>query len=38
VKRVASTDSFVAYSPVLEDHILPQSEDLSQAMRDLHAF
>ncbi len=38
VKRVASSDTFVAYSPVLEDHILPQAEDLSQAMRDLHAF
>ncbi|HKC48909.1 MAG TPA: alpha-ketoacid dehydrogenase subunit beta, partial [Gemmatimonadales bacterium] len=38
VRRVASTDSFVAYSPQLEDYILPQSEDLSQAMRDLHAF
>jgi 2-oxoisovalerate dehydrogenase E1 component len=38
VKRVASTDTFVGYAPTLEDFILPQVEDLSQAMRDLHAF
>src|ERR1041384_4327116 len=38
VKRVASTDTFVGYAPSLEDFILPQVEDLSQAMRDLHAF
>jgi 2-oxoisovalerate dehydrogenase E1 component len=38
VKRVASTDTFVGYAPRLEDFILPQVEDLSRAMRDLHAF
>jgi len=38
VRRVASTDTFVGYSPVLEDYILPQVEDLAQAMRELHAF
>jgi 2-oxoisovalerate dehydrogenase E1 component len=38
VKRVASTDTFVAYSPELEDHILPQSEDLARAIAELHAF
>jgi 2-oxoisovalerate dehydrogenase E1 component len=38
VKRVASTDTFVAYAPNLEDFILPQVEDLAQAMRELHAF
>ena len=38
VKRVAATDTFVAYAPDLEDFILPQVEDLAQAMRDLHAF
>jgi len=38
VKRVASTDTFVGYAPKLEDFILPQVEDLAQAMRDLHAF
>ncbi len=38
VRRVASTDTFVGYAPRLEDFILPQVEDLAQAMRDLHAF
>jgi 2-oxoisovalerate dehydrogenase E1 component len=38
VKRVASTDTFVGYAPRLEDFILPQTEDLARAMRDLHAF
>jgi len=38
IKRVASTDTFVAYAPDLEDFILPQVEDLAQAMRELNAF
>jgi len=38
VRRVAATDTFVAYAPDLEDFILPQVEDLARAMRDLHAF
>jgi 2-oxoisovalerate dehydrogenase E1 component len=38
VKRVASTDTFVAYAPDLEDFILPQVDDLARAMRELHAF
>ncbi|HVH09270.1 MAG TPA: dehydrogenase E1 component subunit alpha/beta [Gemmatimonadales bacterium] len=38
VKRVASTDTFVGYAPELEDFILPQVDDLAQAMRELHAF
>jgi len=38
VKRVGSTDTFVAYAPDLEDFILPQVEDLAQAMRELNAF
>src|SRR5579864_4939624 len=38
VKRVASTDTFVAYAPDLEDVILPQSEGLAAAMRELKAF
>jgi len=38
VKRVASTDTFVGYAPDLEDFILPQVENLAQAMRLLHAF
>jgi 2-oxoisovalerate dehydrogenase E1 component len=32
VKRVAAKDTFVAYQPALEDVILPQAEDLFQAM------
>ena len=38
VKRVASTDTFVAYAPELEDVILPQSEGLAAAMKELKAF
>jgi 2-oxoisovalerate dehydrogenase E1 component len=38
VRRVAAMDTFVAYQPVLEDAILPQPEDLYQAMRELAAF
>ncbi len=38
VKRVASSDTFVGYAPDLEDFILPQVEDLTQALRELHAF
>ena len=38
VKRVASTDTFVAYAPDLEDFILPQVDDLVRAMRELHAY
>jgi 2-oxoisovalerate dehydrogenase E1 component len=38
VKRVASTDTFVAYAPDLEDFILPQVHDLAAALRELYAF
>jgi len=38
VRRVASTDTFVAYSPELEDVILPQVGDLRDAMLALHRF
>ena len=38
VRRVASLDSFVAYAPQLEDHILPQAADLAAAIRELAAF
>ena len=38
VKRVAATDTFVAYQPILEDEILPQSENLYQAMLKLSEF
>jgi 2-oxoisovalerate dehydrogenase E1 component len=38
VRRVASLDTFVAYAPQLEDHILPQASDLATAIRELAAF
>ncbi|MFY9529462.1 MAG: dehydrogenase E1 component subunit alpha/beta [Candidatus Acidiferrales bacterium] len=38
VKRVAATDTFVAYQPRLEDEILPQIDDIVRAVRDLAAF
>jgi 2-oxoisovalerate dehydrogenase E1 component len=38
VRRVASTDTFVAYAPELEDVILPQVEDLREAMRNIAKF
>jgi 2-oxoisovalerate dehydrogenase E1 component len=38
VKRVAATDTFVAYQPILEDVILPQAEDLYRAMDSLARF
>jgi 2-oxoisovalerate dehydrogenase E1 component len=38
VKRVAATDTFVAYQPILEDAILPQSRDLFRAMKELSEF
>ncbi|MDE3105253.1 MAG: dehydrogenase E1 component subunit alpha/beta [Acidobacteriota bacterium] len=38
VRRVAAMDTFVAYQPILEDVILPQPEDLYQAMQSLVAF
>jgi 2-oxoisovalerate dehydrogenase E1 component len=38
VRRIAATDTFVAYAPELEDVILPQVESLKAAMTDLAAF
>ena len=38
VKRVAATDTFVAYQPLLENVILPQSGDLYKAMEELAKF
>ncbi len=38
VKRVAAMDTFVAYQPALEDVILPQPDDLLQAMVALKEF
>src|SRR5450432_679489 len=38
VKRVAATDTFVAYQPVLESAILPQVQDLYLAMKELAEY
>jgi 2-oxoisovalerate dehydrogenase E1 component len=38
VRRVAATDTFVAYAPQLEDAILPQVEDLRASMIELAAY
>jgi 2-oxoisovalerate dehydrogenase E1 component len=38
VRRVAAMDTFVAYQPILEDAILPQSDDLYRAMAELAAY
>jgi 2-oxoisovalerate dehydrogenase E1 component len=38
VKRIAATDTFVAYAPELEDVILPQVESLRLAMEEVVAF
>jgi len=38
VKRIAATDTFVAYQPKLEDEILPQTEDIARGVRELLAI
>jgi 2-oxoisovalerate dehydrogenase E1 component len=38
VRRVAATDTFCAYQPKLEDVILPQTEDIVRAVRELSAY
>ena len=38
VRRVAATDTFVAYAPELEDVILPQVESLRTAMEEMVRF
>ena len=38
VRRVASTDTFVAYSPELENVILPQAADLEAAIREIARY
>ena len=38
VRRVAAMDTFCAYQPKLEDEILPQTEDIVAAARELVAF
>jgi 2-oxoisovalerate dehydrogenase E1 component len=35
VRRVAAMDVYCAYQPKLEDEILPQTEDIARAVRDL---
>ncbi len=38
VKRVASEDTFVGYHPDLENRILPQTDDIADAIRGLTAY
>jgi 2-oxoisovalerate dehydrogenase E1 component len=38
VRRVAATDTFVAYAPELEDVILPQVETIRGAIESIIAF
>jgi 2-oxoisovalerate dehydrogenase E1 component len=38
VRRLAATDTFCAYQPKLEHAILPQTEDILRAARELAAF
>jgi 2-oxoisovalerate dehydrogenase E1 component len=38
VRRVAATDTFCAYNPKLEHEILPQTEDIAAAVRDLLSY
>jgi 2-oxoisovalerate dehydrogenase E1 component len=38
VKRVAALDTFVAYAPQLEDAILPQVNDVLDAVTEIHSY
>ncbi len=38
VKRLASMDTFVAYQPILEDVILPQTDDVYDAIVEMKRF
>ncbi len=38
VRRVAALDSFCAYHPDLEDRILPQIENIAEAIENLHKY
>ena len=38
VRRLASTDTFVGYAPRLEDAILPQVEEIAEAIAELAAY
>jgi 2-oxoisovalerate dehydrogenase E1 component len=38
VRRVGALDTPIAYSPQLEDHILPQKDDMLRAIREIAAY
>ncbi|MDQ4123138.1 MAG: thiamine pyrophosphate-dependent enzyme [Acidobacteriota bacterium] len=38
VKRIGATDTFVAYAPQVEDFILPQAENVEQAILELSRY
>ena len=38
VKRVAAMDTFCAYQPRLEEEILPQTDDIAAAVRQMLAY
>jgi 2-oxoisovalerate dehydrogenase E1 component len=38
VRRIGALDTFVAYSPILEDAILPQPSTVADALRDLKRY
>ncbi|NNE65524.1 MAG: dehydrogenase [Pyrinomonadaceae bacterium] len=38
VRRVGATDTFVAYAPQVEDYILPQADDVENAVADLMKY
>jgi 2-oxoisovalerate dehydrogenase E1 component len=38
VRRVAALDTFVAYAPQLEDAILPQVNDVAEAINEVHRY
>src|SRR6202007_1275115 len=38
VRRIAAMDTFVAYQPILEDIILPQSDDIYKGIVEQKAF
>ncbi|MFZ1700193.1 MAG: dehydrogenase E1 component subunit alpha/beta [Pyrinomonadaceae bacterium] len=38
VRRVGATDTFVGYAPQLEDFILPQSDDVENAVQELMKY
>jgi len=38
VRRVAAMDTFCAYQPKLEDEILPQTDDIAAAIRQILAY